>query len=69
MVVDHAHRTSCRSSARILRARASAQPRLARAPRRWPLPLDQTGILASVTGPLAPRIFVFALATYDTITS
>jgi uncharacterized protein len=32
-----------------------------------PLPLDQTGILASVTGPLAAaRVSVFALATYDT---
>lgn len=32
-----------------------------------PLPLDQTGILASVTAPLAAaRISVFALATYDT---
>ena len=32
-----------------------------------PLPLDQTGILASVTGPLAEaRVSVFALATYDT---
>ena len=32
-----------------------------------PLPLDQTGILASVTAPLAAaHISVFALATYDT---
>src|SRR5260370_17911510 len=32
-----------------------------------PLPLDQTGILASVTGPLAAaHISVFALGTYDT---
>lgn len=32
-----------------------------------PLPLDQTGILASVTGPLAAaRISVFAIATFDT---
>jgi hypothetical protein len=32
-----------------------------------PLPLDQTGILASVTAPLAAaRVSVFALATYDT---
>ncbi|HTS22596.1 MAG TPA: ACT domain-containing protein [Casimicrobiaceae bacterium] len=32
-----------------------------------PLPLDQTGILASVTTPLAAaRVSVFALATYDT---
>jgi len=32
-----------------------------------PVPLDQTGILASVTTPLAAaRISVFALATYDT---
>jgi hypothetical protein len=32
-----------------------------------PLPLDQTGILASVTAPLAQaRVSVFALATYDT---
>jgi len=32
-----------------------------------PLPLDQTGILASVTGPLAAaRISVFAVATFDT---
>jgi hypothetical protein len=32
-----------------------------------PLPLDQTGILASVTGPLAAaRVSVFALATFDT---
>jgi hypothetical protein len=32
-----------------------------------PLPLDQTGILASVTGPLAAaHISVFSLATYDT---
>ncbi len=32
-----------------------------------PLPLDQTGILASVTTPLAQaRVSVFALATYDT---
>jgi hypothetical protein len=32
-----------------------------------PLPLDQTGILASVTGPLAgARISVFALATFST---
>jgi hypothetical protein len=32
-----------------------------------PLPLDQTGILASVTTPLAAaRVSVFAIATYDT---
>jgi uncharacterized protein len=32
-----------------------------------PLPLDQTGILASVTGPLAAaRVSVFALATFST---
>ena len=32
-----------------------------------PVPLDQTGILASVTGPLAAaRVSVFAVATYDT---
>lgn len=32
-----------------------------------PMPLDQTGILASVTSPLAAaRISVFAVATYDT---
>jgi hypothetical protein len=32
-----------------------------------PLPLDQTGILASVTAPLAAaRVSVFAVATYDT---
>lgn len=32
-----------------------------------PLPLDQTGILASVTEPLAAaRVSVFALATFDT---
>ena len=32
-----------------------------------PLPLDQTGILASVTGPLAAaRVSVFAIATFDT---
>ena len=32
-----------------------------------PLPLDQTGILASVTGPLAEaRVSVFALATFNT---
>jgi hypothetical protein len=32
-----------------------------------PLPLDQTGILASVTAPLASaRVSVFAVATYDT---
>jgi hypothetical protein len=32
-----------------------------------PLPLDQTGILASVTGPLAmARVSVFAVATFDT---
>jgi len=32
-----------------------------------PLPLDQTGILASVTTPLAAaRVSVLALATYDT---
>ena len=32
-----------------------------------PLPLDQTGILASVTGPLAAaHISVFAVGTYDT---
>ncbi len=32
-----------------------------------PLPLDQTGILASVIGPLAnARVSVFAVATYDT---
>jgi uncharacterized protein len=32
-----------------------------------PMPLDQSGILASVVGPLAAaRISVFALATYDT---
>ncbi len=32
-----------------------------------PVPLDQTGILASVTTPLAAaRVSVFALATYDT---
>lgn len=32
-----------------------------------PLPLDQTGILASVTGPLAAaHVSVFAIGTYDT---
>jgi len=32
-----------------------------------PLPLDQTGVLASVTTPLAvARVSVFAVATYDT---
>jgi len=32
-----------------------------------PLPLDQTGILSSVTAPLAAgRVSVFALATYET---
>ncbi|MBS0321571.1 MAG: ACT domain-containing protein [Proteobacteria bacterium] len=32
-----------------------------------PMPLDQTGILASVTSPLAQaRVSVFAVATYDT---
>ena len=32
-----------------------------------PLPLDQTGILASVTTPLAAaRVSVFALATFNT---
>ena len=32
-----------------------------------PHPLDQTGILASVTGPLAAaRVSVFSLATFDT---
>jgi hypothetical protein len=32
-----------------------------------PMPLDQSGILASVTGPLAAaRVSVFAMATYDT---
>jgi hypothetical protein len=32
-----------------------------------PMPLDQTGILASVTSPLAAaRVSVFAVATYDT---
>jgi len=32
-----------------------------------PLPLDQTGILASVTGPLAAaKVSVFALGTYET---
>lgn len=32
-----------------------------------PLPLDQTGILASVIGPLArARVSVFAVGTYDT---
>jgi len=32
-----------------------------------PLPLDQTGILASVTSPLAAaRVSLFAVATYDT---
>jgi len=32
-----------------------------------PMPLDQSGILASVTTPLAAaRVSVFALATYDT---
>ena len=32
-----------------------------------PVPLDQTGVLASVTGPLAAaRISLFVLATYDT---
>jgi hypothetical protein len=32
-----------------------------------PLPLDQTGILASVTGPLAAaRVSLFAVGTYDT---
>ena len=32
-----------------------------------PLPLDQTGVLASVTTPLAAaRVSVFVLATYDT---
>lgn len=32
-----------------------------------PMPLDQSGILASVTAPLAAaRVSVFAMATYDT---
>lgn len=32
-----------------------------------PMPLDQTGILASVTAPLAAaRVSVFAMGTYDT---
>ncbi|MEO6928481.1 MAG: ACT domain-containing protein [Casimicrobiaceae bacterium] len=32
-----------------------------------PMPLDQSGILASVTSPLAAaRVSVFAMATYDT---
>jgi uncharacterized protein len=32
-----------------------------------PMPLDQTGILSSVTSPLAAaRVSVFAVATYDT---
>jgi uncharacterized protein len=51
-----------------------AVPRDVAASRGWcmlrfegPLPLDQTGILASVTGPLATaHVSLFALATYDT---
>ena len=49
-------------------------PREIAASRGWrllrfegPLPLDQTGILASVTGPLAAaHVSLFAVATYDT---
>jgi uncharacterized protein len=49
-------------------------PAAVRASRGWrairfagPLPLDQTGILASVTGPLAAaKVSVFAVGTYDT---
>lgn len=49
-------------------------PRDVAASRDWrmlrfegPLPLDQTGVLASVTGPLAAvRVSLFAVATYDT---
>jgi hypothetical protein len=52
----------------------SVVPRDVTASRDWrairfagPLPLDQTGILASVTGPLAAaHVSVFAVATYDT---
>ena len=52
----------------------AAVPEAVAASRGWrrlrfegPLPLDQTGILASVTGPLAAaRVSVFAVATYDT---
>jgi len=52
----------------------SAVPNGVAASRGWralrfegPLPLDQTGILASVIGPLAnARVSVFAVATYDT---
>ena len=52
----------------------SAVPRDVAASRGWrrlrfegPLPLDQTGILASVTGPLAEaRVSLFAVGTYYT---
>ena len=49
-------------------------PRDVQASRGWrafrvegPVPLDQTGVLASVTGPLAAvHVSLFVLATYDT---
>ena len=52
----------------------AAVPQEVAASRGWrllrfegPLPLDQTGILASVTAPLAAaRVSLFAVATYDT---
>ena len=57
----------------IVCAEAAVPPEVA-ASRGWrrlrfegPLPLDQTGILASVTGPLAAaRVSLFAVGTYDT---
>lgn len=52
----------------------SAVPADVQASRSWralrvegPVPLDQTGVLASITAPLAAaHVSVFALATYDT---
>ena len=69
VVVDHPHSRRAIGRLRgILRARGISASRGWRAVRfAGPLPLDQTGILASVTGPLAAaHISVFALGTYDT---
>ena len=57
----------------VVCAEASVPPAVA-ASRGWrllrfegPLPLDQTGILASVTGPLAAaHVSLFAVGTFDT---
>jgi hypothetical protein len=67
-VVDDADGDSFRSSARrppFHHVAASRGWRLLRF--EGPLPLDQTGILASVTGPLAgAHVSLLAVATYDT---